>query len=492
MTPTSAPSVAAAFATTAERARDRPFFLVLPETAHAYGIAPRTITYAEAAADIARLRAAYAAAGYGAGHRIGLMLENRPAFLLHWIALNGLGAAVVPLSPDLRPAELEYLVQHSEIVLGVAAAPHVNALRSVASNLPVIADDAPPPPAPRRHARPHSESRNRVRPALHLRHHRTAERLCAVQRLLPARRPLVRDRRRALRTARRRPADHAAAAQPHERHGLLHHGDDRDRRLHRAARPLPSAHLVGRRCAKARPPSCTISASCRRCCCAPPTDPSDRDHAVRFGFGAGVDRRHHAAFEATFGFPLLEAWAMTETGAGAVVIASHEPRHVGTNCFGRPQPEVEVRIMPEDGEMLVRAAGPDPRAGFFSAYLKEPETTEAAWEGGWFHTGDIVRADADGVSLFRRSQEERDPPQRREHQRGRSRKRAAPAPRGRRGRRRRRPRRAPRRRSACLHRSARADRRSRRSRRRHRACRAARTCPISRCPAGSCSWKRCR
>jgi acyl-coenzyme A synthetase/AMP-(fatty) acid ligase len=129
-------------------------------------------------------------------------------------------------------------------------------------------------------------------------------------------------------------------------------------------------------------------------------DPRDRDHAVRLGFGAGVDRRHHAVFEARFGFPLLEAWSMTETGAGAVVIASHEPRHVGTNCFGRPQPEVEVRIMPEDGEMLVRAAGLDPRAGFFSEYLKEPETTEAAWDGGWFHTGDIVRADAGGYLYF--------------------------------------------------------------------------------------------
>jgi acyl-CoA synthetase (AMP-forming)/AMP-acid ligase II len=61
---------------------------------------------------------------------------------------------------------------------------------------------------------------------------------------------------------------------------------------------------------------------------------------------------------------------------------------------------MELRIVPEDGELLVRAAGPDPRAGFFSAYLKEPEATEAAWEGGWFHTGDIVCADAEGYLYF--------------------------------------------------------------------------------------------
>jgi len=128
--------------------------------------------------------------------------------------------------------------------------------------------------------------------------------------------------------------------------------------------------------------------------------PRDRDHAVRFGFGAGVDRRHHATFEARFGFPLLEAWAMTETGAGAIVVANHEPRHVGTNCFGRPAPAIETRIVPDDGELLVRAAGRDPRAGFFTEYLKEPSVTEASWSGGWFHTGDIVRADRDGNLHF--------------------------------------------------------------------------------------------
>ena len=45
-------------------------------------------------------------------------------------------------------------------------------------------------------------------------------------------------------------------------------------------------------------------------------------------------RSDHAAFEARFGFPLIEAWAMTETGGGALIAASREPRHVGTRCFG--------------------------------------------------------------------------------------------------------------------------------------------------------------
>src|SRR4029453_8791468 len=57
---------------------------------------------------------------------------------------------------------------------------------------------------------------------------------------------------------------------------------------------------------------------------APPGE-ADRMHELRFGFGAGVDPRHHAPFEARFGFPLLEAWAMTGTGAGGCILGAREP-----------------------------------------------------------------------------------------------------------------------------------------------------------------------
>jgi acyl-CoA synthetase (AMP-forming)/AMP-acid ligase II len=140
-----------------------------------------------------------------------------------------------------------------------------------------------------------------------------------------------------------------------------------------------------------------------------PPSPQDKQHSVRFGFGAGVDRRQQAAFEARFGFPLLEAWAMTETGAGAVVIANREPRHVGQSCFGRASSSVQWRLVDEGGndvpvgepgELWVRAAGDDPKRGFFSEYLKDAEASAEAWQGGWFHTGDLVRADADGHLYF--------------------------------------------------------------------------------------------
>jgi len=52
------------------------------------------------------------------------------------------------------------------------------------------------------------------------------------------------------------------------------------------------------------------------------------------------------------------------------------------------------------GELLVRRSGANPRYGFFTEYLKNPEATAEAWANGWFHTGDIIQRDADGDLHF--------------------------------------------------------------------------------------------
>ena len=135
----------------------------------------------------------------------------------------------------------------------------------------------------------------------------------------------------------------------------------------------------------------------------------DLSHKVRFGFGAGVDPKLQHEFEERFGFPLMEAWAMTETGAGAVISAHSHERLIGQSALGQPPEWLDVFIADENGqavgagepgELLVRRKGDQPRLGFFSEYYKNPEATEQAWEGGWFHTGDVVRAGADGNLFF--------------------------------------------------------------------------------------------
>jgi len=403
-----------AFARAAARHGARPFLAVLPETAARWGIAAGEITYQDAAATVGRLADAWHEAGYGRGHRVGLLLENRPDFLLLWFALNRLGVSVVPINPDLRAAELEYLLGHAAPLAAVALAPRLADLRATATvvgrKLALVEPGAPPPPAsaaPPDRGPPDADSECAL---LYSSGTTGQPKGCVLANdyFLEAGRW------------------YATAG------GLIAMTDGAERLL----TPLPLFHMNAMAysaLAMVMTGGCLIPLdrfhpsswwSAVRASGATivhylgvmpallmgaPADAADRAHAVRFGFGAGVPRELQAPFEARFGFPLIEAWAMTETGAGAVVAAHREPRHVGTNCFGRPGPEIEIRIVATDGgaaaidqpgELLVRRAGPAPNAGFFRRYEKDPAATAAAWEDGWFHTGDVVRRGADGSLHF--------------------------------------------------------------------------------------------
>ncbi|RIJ04825.1 ATP-dependent acyl-CoA ligase [Achromobacter sp. K91] len=404
-----------AFRDTAARYGAQPFLCILPETAQAYGIAAGELSYAQAAESIEALRAAYARAGYGHGHRAGLLLENRPAFFLHWFALNALGVSVVPINPDLRAAELEYLTGHSEIALAVALperhADLLAAAERAGRELRVMGPDDTPPAAPFAAPLAGSEPDILTECALLYTSGTTGRPKGCI---LPNRYFL-----------------HAGGWYARIG-GLCELRPGQERML----TPLPLVHMNAMAysaMAMLLTGGCLIpldrfhpktwwdsvrdsGATVLHYLGVMPAilmkaEPSARDKqpAIRFGFGAGVDRKLHQPFEERFGFPLLEAWAMTETGAGAVIIANHEPRHIGSSCFGREEEDVLVRIVAdsgleaaagEPGELLVRHAGDDPRYGFFAGYLKDQDATSQAWEDGWFHTGDIVRRDADGALRF--------------------------------------------------------------------------------------------
>jgi acyl-CoA synthetase (AMP-forming)/AMP-acid ligase II len=403
-----------ALAATAARFGDGPFLNVLPETAGAYGIASGEITYAamlEAARALAR---DYAAAGFGEGQRVGLLLQNRPAYYEHWFALNSLGASVVPINPDLRASELEYLVAHSEMVAALVLPERAGEIREAAAAsgrvVPVFTPgEAIPVIGPSRAART-VLSRETECALLYTSGTTSRPKGCVLSNTYFLN----------------------AGTWYREQGGLMAMRDGTERML----TPLPLFHmnamatstmamLMSGGCLsildRFHPKTWWDSVKASRATIVhylgvmPPmlmsatASSADRDHHVRFGFGAGVDRRLHAPFEERFGFPLIEAWAMTETGGGVVIAASHEPRHVGTNCFGKPGPETEVRVVDEhgrdappgeNGELLVRRSGSDAKHGFAREYLKDAAATAEAWAGNWFHTGDVVRRDAGGYLCF--------------------------------------------------------------------------------------------
>ncbi|MEL6234769.1 MAG: AMP-binding protein [Pseudomonadota bacterium] len=404
-------SVHEAFAQTAARCPDRPMLNVQPGTAEIYGIAAGEITYAQAAAEVDLLAAGFADAGYGAGMRVALLLENRPRYFLIWLALNRLGVSVVPINPDLRAAELEYLIGHAEPALIIALPARAEGLRAASAtagiDAPVIAPgDAPP--APRAGAAIAGPETGQAGEAALLYTSGTTgqPKGCVLSNTY-----------------------FLYAGDWYAELGGIGTLEDGARMI----TPLPIFHMNAMACSfmamlavggcltaldRFHPSTWWADVRGARATClhylgvmpsmlmGADETPADRDHSVRFGFGAGVDPKLQAAFEARFGFPLVEAWAMTETGSGAAISAHSEDRLVGAACFGRATAEVETRLVDEDGrdadqgELLVRRAGPDPRFGFFTRYFKNPEATDEAWAGGWFHTGDIVRRDAAGNLFF--------------------------------------------------------------------------------------------
>jgi long-chain acyl-CoA synthetase len=98
------------------------------------------------------------------------------------------------------------------------------------------------------------------------------------------------------------------------------------------------------------------------------------------------------AFESRFGlknvlcpgYGLAEATLGVSTTQGGDELRVDEHGNVG--C-GKPLKDVEVRI--EADEILVR--GPNVFAGYFDA----EEATARALRGGWLHTGDVGKLDAD-------------------------------------------------------------------------------------------------
>jgi crotonobetaine/carnitine-CoA ligase len=411
----SARTVFEAFQATAAAAPDRPFLCALAWPDGAAAPVATDLAYTEVLARVLALRDRYAAAGYGHGHRVGLLLGNSVDFFVHYLALNALGAGVVPINPDYRHDELAYQMSHSEAALAVVRPERVADLEAVAREraapLPVLSVDALPAalPAPGPAPRPGPPGLETECGLLYTSGTTGRPKGCVLTNFYYL----------------NAGAWYAALG------GRLRIEPGRDR----FCNPLPAFHMN----LQALTATCAILTACclvlverfspRRWWAEvaasaatvihylgvmPPLllnqepRPEDRLHRVRFGLGAGVEPELHEPFERRFGFPLVEVWGMTETGR--ILADRFEPRQIHTRAFGRPHGGLEARVVDDadrdlppgaEGELLVRWGGPEgPRHGFFAGYLKNPEATEEAWRGGWFHTGDVVRRDESGMLYF--------------------------------------------------------------------------------------------
>jgi crotonobetaine/carnitine-CoA ligase len=372
------------------------------------------LTYTQAAEQVQHLISKYAQAGYGSGHRVALNLENRPEHILHKLALNSLGICCVPLNPEYRPQELAYIISHSRVDVVISLRTHLKNITDAVdrhASMPSIvcvesfAQQLSPPKSLKEHVKPNSDT-----PASILYTSGTTGKP----------KGCVLSHRYEL----------AAGTWYANTGGLADIQENQERLFN----PLPLYHvnasvlsfycmLLTGNCQiqtdRFQPTRWWEEVVASRATIVhylgviipmllnQPTVPREREHRIRFGFGAGVEPTLHQAFEDRFDFPLVEIWGMTEMVRTLSV--SSPPRQVGSRAFGKQAPGLEVRVVDDQGrdvlennpgEMLIRHSAEEPRKDFFSSYLDDPEATERAWRGGWFHTGDVVTRDSSGMLHF--------------------------------------------------------------------------------------------
>lgn len=369
------------------------------------------IGYADALARVDAQAARLADAGYGAGHRVALMLDNRPEHFFTQLALYKLGATQVPVNPYYLDHELTYLLAHSEVDLALGLEHNIDQLRRIAEplELPAVRQARSEPlPTPKNRPREAETGRRAEAAVIYTSGTTGRPKGCLIDQEF-----------------------HFAAGLAYAglggRLALRHSGD-------RIFVPLPVFHVnagINTLTALILTGNCMIlpdrfhpaswwsdivstgATGMHYLGIIPPIllkrEPGEDEtaHTLRFGLGAGLDPQLHRAFEERFGVPMVEVWGMTETGR--FIGDCHEPRRIDTRAMGKPGGDLEARVVDAtgasvlsgtEGELVVRARGDDPRFGFFRGYLKDREATEEAWEGGWFHTGDVVVAEPDGMLHF--------------------------------------------------------------------------------------------
>lgn len=112
------------------------------------------------------------------------------------------------------------------------------------------------------------------------------------------------------------------------------------------------------------------------------------------------------AFRALTGLTIHEGLGITEAGQIAFNRAGGE---IKRGSIGRPLPGIEIAVRNAEGAEL--RAGEVGRMwvktpSVMAGYWNDPDATASVMEGAWFYTGDLVEADQDGFLWFRGRQKQ--------------------------------------------------------------------------------------
>ncbi|MFL5410325.1 MAG: AMP-binding protein [Myxococcales bacterium] len=372
--------------------------------------AGRTLSRAQVADAVVRTAGWLTRKGL-AGHRVALLLENRPEFLEAWLGAGLAGAVTVPLDPDLRADELSTrlrVVRPSAVIVERSALPRILSLRAVLPSLRqvIVVGDAPDGTIP-----------------------------WSALVEGPATRPVALDPDAATEIV----YTAGATGRPRGviwRHGRLAGAGDAFARLLglggadqlMIVLPLFTANaqfsvamalgvgasiLLERRFhapsfwTTARAGGATqvsLSGSLVSRLYSQRARRSDGGHSIGRVLSVGTPKELHEAFENRFGVSVIEAFGLTEAGYVTVNPVERGRRKLGT--VGLPVPWCEVAVLDENmrplaagatGEICIRPRRALPRLS--NGYLEE-EADGKASSGRWVRSGDIGMSDDEGFFTF--------------------------------------------------------------------------------------------
>ena len=127
--------------------------------------------------------------------------------------------------------------------------------------------------------------------------------------------------------------------------------------------------------------------------------PADRAHQVRVCLSPATPAEQVELFRQRFGVRCIDGYGSTETN----LVMSNTVGGYAPGTMGRVVPGFKVWLVDENdcevpagtpGELLVRATEPFSMA---NGYFGNPDATMSAWRNLWFHTGDRVMRDEQGL-----------------------------------------------------------------------------------------------